>query len=119
MDKRCTVYRTVSFVGKKWTLLILLELYKKKTKWKRYSQLKNSLMDITPKMLSDRLKELEKGNLIVKRVDAKHAPIKCEYSLTSSGREFIEVVKDLKKWGLKWNLGNPVCESSKCENCEF
>ena len=52
MDEDCAVYKTVDFIGKRWTLLILLELYKGENKWKRYNELKRNLMSITPKILS-------------------------------------------------------------------
>jgi DNA-binding HxlR family transcriptional regulator len=116
MDKNCTIYKTADFVGKKWTLLILLELYKNK---KRYSELKKSIPTITPKILSLRLKELEKENMIVKKVDSQTFPIKCEYSLTKGGEEFIDVIQDMKKWALKWKVKNKVCKNSDCSQCKL
>lgn len=118
MDKNCTIYRTADFIGKRWTLLILLELFKGKNK-KRYSELKKKLPDITSKILSKRLKELEKEELVKKRIDSTKVPIKCEYSLTESGKDFINVIKDIKKWALRWKFNNKVCESFKCENCRI
>jgi len=99
MDERCTIYRTIDFISKKWTLLILLELYKTRGK-KRYSELKSSLLNITPKILSTRLRELEKQGLITKYIDTNGFPIKCEYILTDSGKDFIRIIKDIKKWSL-------------------
>ena len=64
MDENCTVYRTVDFVSKKWSLVILLELFKGKNYTKRYSNIKNNIMEITPKVLSVRLREFEKEGLI-------------------------------------------------------
>ncbi len=118
MNKECAIYKTVDFIGKKWTLLILLELYKGE-KIKRYSQLKNNLPDITPKILSTRLKELEKQGLITKKIDATNFPVKCEYSLTKSGEDFINIIKDIKQWTLKWKDKNKICENLDCENCEL
>ena len=115
MDKKCTIYQTVDFIGKKWTLLILLELYRSKTV--RYSELKRGLPNITPKILSARLKELEKEKLINKKVDASEFPIKCEYSLTTAGNDFINVIKNIKKWALKWKINNKVCEEVNCRGC--
>jgi DNA-binding HxlR family transcriptional regulator len=119
MNKNCTVYRTTGFIGKKWTLLILLELHKGRQKWKRYSQLKRSLMDITPKILSLRLKELGMEDMVKRRVDTKTFPIKSEYRLTSSGEDFIHIIKDIKKWSLKWNVKNKQCNDRDCKECEF
>tara|TARA_Y100000310_G_C20677341_1_gene813853 strand:- start:879 stop:1235 length:357 start_codon:yes stop_codon:yes gene_type:complete len=118
MNEDCTIYKTTDFIGKRWTLLILLELYKGNPV-KRYSELKNNLGDITPKILSTRLKELEKQKMIKKEIDASKFPIKCEYSLTESGLDFIKIIKDMKTWALKWNVKNKVCSESDCENCEF
>ena len=119
MDPDCTVNKTVDFISKRWTLLILLELYKNKSGWKRYSQIKAKLPKITPKILSTRLKELKKEGMINKRVDTSIIPIKSEYSLTDSGLDFIKIIKDIKKWALKWKYDNKVCESTQCKQCEF
>jgi len=119
MDKQCTVYKTVDFIGKRWTLLILLELYKGKSEWKRYSEIKKGLLDITPKILSARLKELSEKGMIIKRINTEQFPIKSEYRLTEKGKEFMKVIKDIKKWALKWNIKNKVCEHSECKSCKF
>lgn len=119
MEKDCTIYKTANFIGKRWTLLILLELYKGSSKCKRYFQLKNSLPEITPKILSARLKELEKEGLVIKNIDAKTFPVKCEYSLSKSGEDFIKIIKYIKSWALRWKIKNIVCQSSNCKECEL
>jgi DNA-binding HxlR family transcriptional regulator len=119
MDKTCPIYNTADFIGKRWTLLILTELYKGSKKWKRYSVLKSSLPGITSKMLAMRLRELEKGSFIKKKIDTRQVPVKSEYSLTEMGVDFIDVVKQMRKWALKWNLRNSHCESVSCKACSF
>ena len=118
MDETCSIYKTVDFISKKWTLLILLELYKTKGK-KRYSELKNSLPDITPKILSTRLRELEQQELITKYIDTKTSPVRCDYMLTESGKDFIGIIKDIKKWSLRWRIKNKECEQQDCRHCEL
>lgn len=118
MHESCTIYRTIDFISKKWTLLILLELYKSQGK-KRYSELKHSLLDITPKILSARLRELERQGLVRKDIDARTFPVKCEYSLTENGRDFIRIIKDIKKWSLQWKYHNKECEQQDCKHCEL
>ena len=118
MDETCTIYRTIDFISKKWTLLILLELYKAQGT-KRYSELKQSLLDITPKILSTRLRELEKQGLITKNIDTNIFPIKCEYTLTASGKDFIRIIRDIKKWALEWKQKNKECASQDCKSCEL
>lgn len=117
MNSRCTIYRTADFLGKRWTIPILLELSKGNNKWKRYSMLKNALPEITPKVLSLRLKELEKEGMVSRRVDASTAPIKSEYSLTAGGEDFILIIKGMKQWALKWKFKNKACSGTDCENC--
>ena len=119
MDETCTVYKTMDFISKKWTLLILLELYKGRKEKKRYSEIKDKMEDITPKVLSERLKELEREGLITRKVDASQFPVKTEYSLTKSGRDFIPIISQMKIWALKWKPHNELCESIDCENCEL
>ena len=119
MNEECTIYKTADFIGKRWTIVILLELYRGKSKTKRYSQLKENIPDITPKILSARLKELEKECLITKKIDVKSIPIKCEYKLTKSGEEFIKIIKHLKTWSLKWKVNNKVCEHANCKECKI
>ncbi|HLC99219.1 MAG TPA: helix-turn-helix domain-containing protein [Candidatus Nanoarchaeia archaeon] len=119
MDKECTIYRTADFIGKRWTLLILLELYKGRSGSRRYSELKNSLPGITPKILSARLKELEKEKLIRKDIDTASFPVRCDYSLTQSGEDFIKIIKDMKKWAIRWKYPSKACESTNCRQCEI
>lgn len=118
MNETCTIYRTIDFISKKWTLLILLELYKTQGT-KRYSELKHSLMKITPKILSSRLRELEHQGLITKHIVTNGFPIKCEYTLTDSGKDFIRIIKDIKRWSLQWKNKNKVCEQQDCKHCEL
>ena len=65
---------TVKYLTKKWTLLIILELYKGESYTRRFSELKDSLSDITPKILSERLKELEEEGIITKNIDTTSFP---------------------------------------------
>src|SRR3989344_2804931 len=116
MEKECSVRKAVNFLGKRWTLLILLELYKGKSEWKRFSQIKKNLDNITPKILSIRLKELKRENLIEKRVNAAEFPIKSEYKLTKAGKDFINIIKNIKKWSLTWKKKNKTCEERDCKD---
>lgn len=120
MDEVCTVYRTMAYLSKKWSMLILLELYKRGDDtegWMRFSEIRISMSDITPKILSERLKELEGEGLVEKRVTVDSFPIKSEYRLTESALELMAVVHDLKMWALKWKIDNVPCMKQDCRNC--
>ena len=117
MERDCSVYQVVDIIGKKWTLLILLEIYK--IQRVRYSVLKKRIPEITPKILSARLKELAKEGLIVRETDARTFPIKCEYSLSQSGHDFIDILKEIKNWSLVWKSKNKACAEQECKKCKL
>ena len=119
MDEECTVYKTVDFISKKWSIIVLLELYRGNKNCKRYSEIRQSLHEITPKVLSTRLKELEKEGLITKQIDASQFPIKCEYSLTQSGMDFIKIIQNIKKWAIRWKPHQKACELANCRHCDL
>lgn len=119
MDPSCTVYRCAHLFGKRWSLLVLHELHKGGGGWKRFSAVQARMAEVTPRMLSARLKELEAEGLILKRVDASTVPMRSEYSLTEAGRDFIGVIQSLKRWALRWRAGNAACASADCAGCEL
>ena len=116
MDHTCTVYRTMEYLSKKWAILILHQLSKGE-EWQRVSAIKSSMKEITPKVLAERLRELEEEGLIEKRVDTTCMPVKSEYRLTEMSRELMTVVHDLKMWALKWKIDNPACGRMDCHLC--
>lgn len=118
MDHNCTVFLTMEYLSKKWTILILHELYKGE-EWKRFTELKNSMKDVTPKILSERLKELEKEGLVEKRVDTTTSPIKSEYRLTPASLELMDIVHEIKSWALKWKIDNIPCGNQNCKMCRL
>lgn len=118
MDEQCTVYQTVDLISKKWTLLIILELFRGAKEKKRYSEIKRSIPKITPKIFSERLRELEEEKVIIKEIDYSEIPIKTFYSLTESGNDLVQVVQEVKKWALKWKVQNKICEATFCQRCE-
>ena len=96
---------------------MLDSLYKGDKHTRRFSELKNCLDGITQKVLSARLKELNKEGLIENRVDDRSFPVKSEYVLTESGLEIIDIVKDMKRWALKWKITNLECSYQDCSEC--
>jgi len=119
MDEECTVYKTMDYLSKKWSLIILLDIYKGEKNQKRYTEIKNNIQNISPKILSIRLKELEREGIIKKKIDTSSFPVKCEYSLTDSGEDIIKIIKEIKKWSLKWKIKNQICEERDCKDCDL
>ena len=117
MDETCTVNLTVKYLTKKWTLLVILELYKGANYTRRFSDLKDALHGITQKVLSERLRELETEGIVKKSVDATSFPVKSEYTLTESGLELVNVIRGIKMWALKWKIDNIPCGGQDCKIC--
>ena len=95
-EKRCPVERTLSVINGKWTLLILRDLL---DGTKRFGELRRSLEGISPRTLSQRLRELE-GQGIVSRVVYAEVPPRVEYSLTEKGNSLGAILEQMKVWGV-------------------
>ena len=66
----------------------------------RYGELSRTLPDITTKMLTQTLRELEDDNLIIRKMYYE-VPPKVEYSLSDTGKELIPFIEHLHNWGKK------------------
>lgn len=64
----------------------------------RYGELRRHIIDITPKMLTQTLRELEEDELICREV-FHELPPRVEYSLTETGLRLIPFINELKEWG--------------------
>ena len=71
----------------------------------RYGELNRAVVGITPKMLTQTLKELEADKLITRKVYLEGPP-KVEYSLTETGRELIPFISLMRSWGEKQMTAN-------------
>ncbi|MEX6015022.1 winged helix-turn-helix transcriptional regulator [Mammaliicoccus sciuri] len=88
----------LSIIAGKWKLIIIYELACEPTL--RYGELKKNISNITHKMLSSQLKELEKDGMIIRR-EYPQVPPKVEYSLSEKGISFIPILESLCNWGIK------------------
>ncbi len=96
--KNCAVDVTVGVIGGRWKVLILQALFKEGTL--RNSELKRELGRVTPKVLSQQLRELERDRIIT-RVVHPEVPPRVEYSLTELGRSLWPVLQAMHAWGSK------------------
>ena len=97
-DEMCPIEKTMDIIGKKWTIFILRDLLKGP---KRFSQLQRSLQGVSPKTLSERLKDLEKEGILTKTIFPVIPP-HVEYALTEKGMSLESILKEMKKWGQQW-----------------
>ncbi len=95
---QCVVERTVDIIGGKWTTLILRELL---GGTKRFGEIRSSLEGISPKTLTDRLRELE-AHEILERTVYPEVPPRVEYTLTERGEALRPVIEAMGAWGAKW-----------------
>jgi DNA-binding HxlR family transcriptional regulator len=95
----CSFYhRAVELVGKRWTGAILLVLMEGPL---RFSEIKQLVPDLSDRLLSERLKELEAEGIVERRV-IDETPVHVEYELTEKGRALEPAVRALKRWARAW-----------------
>ena len=95
--KNCPIEVALNYLGKKWTIQIIRDLFKGK---KRFSDFLESNPQISTKMLSLRLKELQNSGLI-KKIIVSTTPVVIEYSLTQKGKALNRVLFDLAEFSMK------------------
>ncbi len=91
----CPIRNVLSRFSDKWSLLILCTLFPDKIM--RYGEIKNAVPDISQKMLTNTLKNLEEYHLI-KRVAYAEIPPRVEYSMTEMGKSLMPAVQIMIGW---------------------
>ena len=82
----------------RWTGAIIFVLLKSRC---RFATLRDAIPDITDRMLSERLQELEHEG-IVERTVVPETPVRVEYSLTKKGRALASAMDAIAEWAEKW-----------------
>jgi len=95
----CNVELTIQVIGGKWKPIIIYRLDAEGTM--RFSEIKRSIPNITQKMLTQQLRELEADGVVFREVYPQ-VPPKVEYSLTELGQSVMPVIGSLCKWGEKY-----------------
>src|ERR1051325_6127306 len=95
----CPVEVTLAILGGRWKALILFRLLDGK---KRFGELKRFIPDVTQRMLTLQLRELESDG-IVDRTVYREVPPKVEYSLTEFGRSLEPILMLMCEWGKQYN----------------
>ncbi len=95
----CTrFHRASELIGRRWTGAIIFVLLKARC---RFATLRDAIPDITDRMLSDRLQELEAEG-IVERTVIPDTPVRVEYALTRKGRALGGAIGAISEWADKW-----------------
>lgn len=93
----CALDITMDYIGGKWKTVVLWYLRKGT---KRFSELRRHIPEITEKMLSMQLKQLEEDG-IVERKAYPEVPPRVEYVLTDEGKTLLPMLEEMAAWGRK------------------
>lgn len=95
----CPVEVTVSIVGGSWKLTIIQKLL---AGTRRFGELRREVGDVTDRVLTRQLRDLESDGLVHREVFAE-VPPRVEYSLTAQGRTLEPLVEMMDVWGRQWS----------------
>ena len=96
---KCPIRNVLSRIGDRWSLLVLLTLQDNEHPM-RFRDLCKAIPDVSPKMLTSTLRELEADDL-VKRTAYPEVPSRVEYELTERGQSLIPLLNQLVDWSLE------------------
>lgn len=91
-------HHAIELIGRKWTGAIISLLLQSRC---RFATLRDAIPDITDRMLSERLQELESEGILDRTV-IPETPVRVEYSLTKKGRALAAAVEAISDWAHKW-----------------
>ena len=91
-------HRAIELIGKRWNGAIIYLLLRAPC---RFATLRDAIPDITDRMLSERLRELEE-NGIISRTVVPETPVRVEYALTKKGRALAAALDAVGEWAHKW-----------------
>jgi Predicted transcriptional regulators len=109
-EKKCPVEFTLDHISGKWRIVILKELSQGPV---RYGAMERSIPGISPKILIQHLREMEKDGLVIRTVYPE-VPPRVEYSLSKVGVSVFSMLSTLRDWG----LGADQTGCVECKNCE-
>jgi DNA-binding HxlR family transcriptional regulator len=91
-------HRAVELIGGRWTGAVIQLLFHGRM---RFAELRHAIPDISDRMLSERLRELEAEG-IVARIVVPDTPVRVEYELTEKGRALEHALAAVGKWAERW-----------------
>jgi DNA-binding HxlR family transcriptional regulator len=91
----CALEAALNVIGNKWKGAILYHLL---NGTKRFNELRRLIPSVTQRMLTLQLRELEKHEIILRKIYPQ-VPPKVEYSLTDSGKKLKPILLSLREWG--------------------
>lgn len=97
----CPMEMTLDLIGGKWKALIMWQL---SLRVLRFNELRRLFPDVTQKMLTQQLRDLEHNGLISRKI-YHQVPPKVEYALTDFGKTLMPVLIQMNQWGADYAAG--------------
>lgn len=91
----CPVETTLLLISNKWKILIIRDL---SNGTKRFGELKKSINNISQKVLTSNLREMEENGLLTRKIYPE-VPPRVEYKLTEIGESLNPILEEMDKWG--------------------
>ena len=95
---QCDVEKALNVIGGKWSFLVIRHLFDGTM---RFGEIRKSLHNISPKTLTNCLRELEKNKILTRKVYPTIPPA-VEYTLTEKGKDLNNIINEMKLWGQRW-----------------
>ena len=96
-------HRAVELIGGRWTGAMIQLLLNGRL---RFAELRAAIPDISDRMLSERLRELESEGIVARRV-VPETPVRVEYELTEKGRALEQALAAVGRWAERWVTDTP------------
>ncbi|MEO6849516.1 MAG: helix-turn-helix domain-containing protein [Mucilaginibacter sp.] len=96
----CSFTRAIGTIGNKWKPIIINVIGIRSI---RFGQLDSIVPNISRKVLTEQLKELEEDGLL-ERLAFRELPPRVEYKLSEKGLAFLPILENIKEWNLKYEI---------------
>ena len=96
----CPVIESSHIIGKKWSIPIIEEIAL--NEFRGFNNFLAKMENMTPKILSMQLKELEHADVVKKKIYNNGNVSVTSYILTEKGYDLHEIVTEIKRWNIKW-----------------
>lgn len=100
-ETKCPVTGMLQLIGGKWKPVILFCL---RTEKRRFGELSARIPDLSRKVLTQQLKEMEEDGLLTRK-QYNEIPPRVEYALTDFGKSLSPVLIEMEKWGMEHIIG--------------
>ncbi|MCQ4087677.1 helix-turn-helix domain-containing protein [Saccharibacillus sp. JS10] len=107
--------KAIEVLSKRWTTLIIYRLMDGP---RRFVDIESSLSNLSGKVLSERLKELEEEGIVLRTVYPEK-PVRIEYSLTDMGRDLAPLMDHIQGWATRWVKIEPKEHDPGSSECLF